>query len=609
MAKTTELKPVDEGAAIADDIRRGVQQRDAKSERWALNKAYYFNDPPERADKDVFEGASDFHFNLTQVFCDALGGWVVGTLTSQEPYCVPSTRGTSGTEDDDVVSVVQNAVWKRLKQARFRRHLRKASQPAGWANAGIVWLSWEKGKGLCVQVIDPRRFVVYPSSRGIADCVLYGRSFDRTRGEIRKLIKDGYYKGDVDKLGASGGQSRKEQETHPGINDTVPYQTASRPEEELIELWEVVRRDPADGSTKIYTVHEDSGTVLKESVFGALSESGTVTPYKHQCAFVFRYKEEATDEFWHQGSVAQDVQGLQTAVNEAMNVYMDGMHMASFGAVFAEPGSAGSSKLVKFGPGSVNREAGLSDAKFFTPSVDVGTCLPLINTCMQHAQIVVRLSSLGAGGALKQGSNVTAREIDAAQAGQNTGVEDYVDTFSDDLPALFAHAQELIYHYDEEARSDAQVYSALAKDYDWNVQVVSPSETPGSQMAALLSLVQMAQDPTTGLKKREIVTRFLRLLERRGVTDASGLQTPANADEIVQEAAEALGVDSKILAVLVAKAMAVDHEERQHQAGLLQNGAPQPGPGMGEAPGGGFLSQLGGGQSPLEGEGTFGPAA
>ncbi len=596
------------GNDLAEDVRRAVSQRDAKSERWGRNKAYYFNDPPEREDKDVFEGASDMHFNLTQVFCDALGGWVVGTLTSQEPYCVPSTRGTSGTENDDVVDTVQNAVWKRLKQCRFRRSLRKVSQPAAWSNCGVLWMTWDEGKGLSIQVIDPRRFVVYPSSRGIADCVMYGRSFDRTRGEVRALIADGYYQGDADLLTNSGGQSRKEQEGHPGINDPVPYQTASRSEEELIELWECVRRDPKTKETSIVTVHEPSGTVLKDSKFGATAEDGTFVPYKNPCAFVFRYKEEATDEFWHQGSVAQDVQGLQTAVNEALNVFMDGMHMSSFGAVFAEPGPGGS-KLVKFGPGSVNREAGLGDAQFFKPSVDVSTCLPLISACMSHAQIVVRLSSLGAGGALKQGSNVTAREIDAAQAGQNTGVEDYVDTFSDDMPALFAHAQELVYHYDEEARKDPEVFNALAKTYDWNVQVVSPSETPGSQMAALMSLFQIAADPTTGLKKREIVTRFLRLLERKGVTDASGLQTPANVDEIVMEAAVALGIDPKILAVLVAQAMAVDHEERQHQQSRLQGVPGQPGGGMGQEPGADVLSQLGVGQGPGMPSGAYGDPA
>ena len=593
------------GERLADNVRRGEDQRNAKSTRWGRNRAYYFNDPEEREDKPD-ESSADHHFPLVQPFSDALGGWIVQTITSIEPYCVPSPKVKPEDGTDDVVTIVQEAVWKNLKKANLRDALRRVAQPSAWANVGIVWCSWTD-EGLRLDVVDPTRFVVYPSSRGLKDCVLYGRSFDRTRGEIRALAKNKveeenpetgevvsytyYLDGEsdedkdriVDSLPSHSGQSRKQVENHPGQTDTTPSQSAPYSEDELIELWEVVAREPSDGSVKVLTIHEGNGQKLKEDDY----------EWRHPCAAKFQIKPEATDEFWTEGSLAQDMQGSQELVNRALCVWDDGMTMSTYGAVFAGPtASANPSKIVKYKPGTITFDASFQNGvTVHSPKVDDSGCPNLIDFIKTHMSAVTRMSQLGAGGPLKSEGDATAREVEQATAGQSTGVDDYVDTFANDLPSLFGHVQELTLAFDPDVKADAELRLALSKEYEWNVQVNSPMNTPRAQFQALGGLYQLAKNPAARLKLTEVVKRILQSQEAMGITDATGLQYP---DDPVMAVVEALGLPPEA-AQLVAphvEALMLEIQVLQQNA-QLQNGEAQPGPGMGQEPGGGVLSILG----------------
>lgn len=596
-----------DGNRLADNVRRGVEQRKAKAARWGRNRSYYFNDPPKREDAPDGDNSADHHFPLVQPFSDALGGWIVQTVTSVEPYCVPSPIQTQEeSETDDVAQDVQAATWKGLKKANLRDALRRSAQPAAWANAGIIWQS-ESDEGRRLDVVDPTRFVVYPSSRSIKDCVLYGRSFDRTRGEIRAMAKKAgesgtyYFDGlsdsekddKVNALQASGigGQSRSQVLDHPGQTDTVPYQSAPHSEDDLIDLWEIVVREPSDGSVKVITLHLDSGVKLKESKY----------PWHHPCAYKFQIKPEATDEFWTEGSLCQDMQGSQEIVNRALNVWDDGMEMATYGHHFAgSAAKASASKITKIKPGGVSWGVGLDNVNTFAPQVDVSGCPEMIEFIKSHMSMVTRLASLGAGGALKDSGDATATEVEQATAGQSTGVDDYVDTFSNDLPLLFAHAQELTLAYDPEVRQNPDLMVAMAKPYEWNVQVNSPMTTPRAQFRALTTLYQLAKDPNARLKLTEVVKRILQAQEAMGVTDATGLMLE---DDPVLAVAEALGLPPEA-AQLVAphvQAMMAEIQALQQNA-QLQAGTGGSGGGMAQEPGADLVSMLGGaGQTGTQG--------
>jgi len=611
MAKKTEpvtgINDPFDGDRISKNVIRGIDQRKAKSKRWGRNRAYYFNDPPEREDaKD--EGSADHHFPLVQPFSDALGGWIVQTVTSVEPYCVPSLieqpeqPGMPEEENtDDIAEDVQEAVWRNLKKANLRDALRRVAQPSCWANCGIIWASWTD-EGLKLDVVDPTRFVVYPSSRGIKDAVLYGRSFDRTRGEIRALAKKGYYfydckEDEIDEkcnaltVSGLGGQSRHQVEDHPGQTDTVPFQTSPHFEDDLIELHEVIVREPSDGSVKIITIHTDSQIKLKESPY----------QWKTPCAFKFQIKPEATDEFWTEGSLAQDMQGSQEIVNRALCVWDDGMTMATYGAGFASQASASSaSKVVKYKPGTITYGVGLENINMFSPQIDVSGCPLLIDFIKSHMSAVTRLSSLGAGGALKSApGGTTAREVEQATAGQSTGVDDYVDTFTNDLPILFTHVQELSLAFDDLVRKDPDLMVSMAKDYEWNVQVNSPMNTPRAQFQALGGLYQIANDPDSGLKKREITKRILQSQEAMGVTDATGLQAP---EDPVMAVTEALGLPPEAAQMIAPHVQQIGMEIQALQD--AQNQMQAPGRGQSpQTPGPSILQVLGQGDP----SGTPGP--
>lgn len=593
MAKTRPLKDTDDGGPIgglrlANNIRRAEEQRDKKAGRYARNRANLLGDPPPRPNPPE-EGAADCHYPIVQPVGDALSAWIVGTVTSIEPWCVPSVDGDVKEGEDDPATVVQKAVWDELKKANPREAVKKASQPACYANAGILWMSWSEGK-IRLDIVTPKRFVVYPSCRGISDCLLYGRSFDRTRGEIRALAKEGYYfaeeaKDGVDALvdgltpDSAGGPSAKDTADHPGMTEVTAHQSAVYSEDDLIELHECVVRNPEDGKSYVCTVHKDSGTLLKQAEY----------TWAHQCAFVFRFKTEATDEFWHEGSVAQDLQGIQRDVNEALNVFMDAVGMSSYGAAFTTAANMGQSKAVRYGRGTMTPVLDPTRMAFFSPSVQAAGCIEIVQFLESKSQAVARLSSMAQGGSLKNtGGDTTKFEAEQAVAGQNTGIEDYVENFVSDLPCLFAHAQELV---DAFAELAPDVKTAVHKKCTWAPQVTSPSGTPSMQARALFGLFELAQSPETGIDVHETASRYLEFLERQGVTDATGLQLPADP---VMAVAKLTGLHP-----LVVKAALTDAAEAQ-QALEAQAGAAEPSAsgGMAGAPGGGPLSLMGGGPPP-----------
>lgn len=612
MAKKQVLKDTNDGGPLggerlAKNIRKGEEQRDSKAERYGRNRANYLGDPPARVNPPE-DGAADCHYPIVQPIGDALSSWIVGTVTSIEPYCIPvfedepaPVSGQEEQEEENPALIVQKEVGKRLKKANLRDALKKVSQPACWANAGVIWVSWA-GENVRLDVIPPKRFVVYPSCRGIADSLLYGRSFDRTRGEIRalakkenelvdedgKLKKERYYFNDPDEQGrdvdalvdsltpdSSGGPSFKEAIDHPGMTEVVPHQTAVYSEDDLIELHECVVRNAEDGSTWIVTVHADSGTLLKKSPY----------PWRTQCAFVFRFKTECTDEFWHEGSVAQDLQGIQRDVNEALNAYMDAIGMASYGAAFVPKGTLGQSKVVRYGRGSMTEVTDPTRMQIFSPAVQAAGCIELVQFLDNKAQAVARMSAMGQGGPLKNsGGDTTKFEAEQAMAGQNTGVEDYVENFGTDLPLLFAHSQELI---DAFADLSPEVKTAMHQECEWSVQVTSPSGTPAMQARSIYGLFEMAQNPETRIRVHETASRYLEFLERQGVTDATGLQLP---EDPVLAVSQILQVPPELVSAML--------QDLSAQVAALEASQPGNGQGMAPKPGGGALSLLGGGEAP-----------
>ena len=157
-------------------------------------------------------------------------------------------------------------------------------------------------------------------------------------------------------------------------------------------------------------------------------------------------------------------------------------------------------------------------------------------------------------------------------------------------PVLFAHVQELVAAL---GKIDPELKAKMDQEFAWSVQVTNPSGTPQMQGAAIGNLISLGENPETGISTYEAVSRYLDMLERKGVTDATGLQMPQDPIEAcaLLLAKQGVQIDPQVLALHIqeaAKETALIVNEQQQMAA----GQPGNGQGMGPEQGPGVLSLL-----------------
>lgn len=579
----TPAKRKEKAQDMASRIYAGEQDRKKRSPRWDACKSFYYNEPSKRGDLP-YEGAANEHVNVTQVAVDALSTHVVGTITSQSPYC----QATFPTTDQELlkrINKLQEAVWFMMERADIENALHSVAQPAGWSNCAHIKVSWD-GDRPKFDVHEPDECGVYPSNvKVLGDGMLYWTSFSRRKEEIERLRKSPdetikyLSEGSVSPTDPAGDKDM----SYPSGRDEIPT-TTSNTDDAPVKLYRVCFKDD-DQKTWWGTIS------AKDSVFLKFDE--VPEDYLECDLFKFAFKNETGTGYYSKGSVVNDLQTGQLTANELMNLLLDGIRMNSYGVMVSES-YPGASTEDTYGPGDWLQRPGMSTAKMFNPQAQLNYVPETMWSVIGYQDKVARISSMGSGGQLKSGA--TATEAGGLLAGQQAGVNEYIKVFGRALKGdkgLFAYVQKLMYvHWEDWIEKlgpflglDDNDYEVFALPIDWKLSASTPSATPASQIQAVQSIVPLAaQMPGLGLDQYKIGAALVRNLQKMGVFEAGEFQLPEDPTALLQQLSIKTGIPPQLLLRAVENAKFIFQQELQSQQSQDPSDRPQGEQGMGILP-------------------------
>lgn len=566
--------------AIVTAIESGKASRITREPRWKQNRAFYYNEPQGRSNPP-FAGASNNHWNLVQVKLDTLGTHVVGTIFSQEPYCVAESY-----TDVDVAESLEKIVQFFAKSSKLEEAAKVVSPIAGWSNHGVIKVRWDhRAKPIPrfrFEVREPFSFVVYPAGLPcLEDALLVGDRFYRTKGEIEAMRQNGDYLPGKELEGVDDAD-KSAFESIPEYGGPPNHSAVDIPSE-IVELWDIFYK--VQGDWWSITVAPTDRAILRCERW-----EYDCLPYAE-----FGYKSKSPEDgHWSAGSVGQDLQGPQLDVNELINLFNDGLRFNFSGLVTAESASW-PEKFLTYSPGSIVQGV-FRGLQYHSPKADLSPILPLLEATLQNADSIARVSPAAAGASMP-GSR-TATEASIIGAGQRAGIDEYISTFGSGIETIFKIMQAMLLKslpdwVDQVGpflNLSPEDIQALSAPCNWNLNAASIGVTPAAQMQTAMMLVDLAlKAPDAGIKQRELGKRILDYAERQGFTNADGLQSDPDPLAIMEELAQALGVDP------VAIAEVIDVAIESGAIGVAQGPADVGGSGVPQIPAQGVPGPVGSG--------------
>lgn len=525
-----ELKETEKDR-IAQDICREIEASErAKGDlpqRWQRNKDLY-HVAPGTTNLNIVEGMQGYTIPLWRPKADRIRAASYSSLTSVEPYVQVIQCGKDGENDQayelDCMTVVE--------ESEFRMHLSQVILDALNTNNGVLHFKPKKTeKGVCVECncVQPKDMMCYPASFGtFKEAKTIGHRFFEMKYRVEKKMKDGLWF----KCELSPSDPYEVKRTgNEKINKSGPDELS--PEDEAIELWEVIREMSIDGGPRakyLCVVAYQSQKLLSIESY----------PYEFPWYVSFKTDREG-GKVWSSDSVAQSLQGIQLAYSDTINILIQGSYQAAFPPV-AIIGGTFNGKAKKYGPGQV-WEIPDTSAQVVTIPIrfDPGKMSELVEKYEQIADSVTGINRLGEGQNLPASTKATA--IDALMQSMAEAKDAYTDALGKGVQDVW----ELLHEYFRLHFFEIKQYFGSKLNLESPEQVPtsvrfevtgqSSSSSPATMLQKLQMARQIASDPASMYDPAKIDDQIMQCLDLPFAT--SGLKKDALS--VIMQTVQALG--------------------------------------------------------------------
>ena len=503
----------------------GVTAREHLKDRWSVNEQYYRNQPdtpvlPENTSGRIRGGQvegdwrSSFHAPLMQPIIDTLVAQLTSSVVNQDTYAVCRIPNA----DQEVIEAISDSMQCLLESAHFAKVVRQAALISALVGTAFVrvhsdvvvedflpltpdvGISQPKTgetlsyAGLVFTILHPRDVAVYPeSAQSISQAKMIAHRGELVRRTEAKELMDAGRWIDYDDVLASGRPrpTEPQQETDMRGSDDSRY---VHPDDGVLECWTglcklKLGKDKVERYYEFVVNRPDRKLLL-------------IKPYPLSKPWysALHIKDEYL-ELFTKGSVAQDLQGLQSLYNECMNEMADGTLATTAPIFFAQDGALVDPKMA-IEPGLVVTCENVEGIKPYAIEFNPSGLLAAMQYVEQMATKVARISQNSQASEISQNST-TATEASLIAAADANTFSNYLEVFSLGLSDVFSTCQQLMAHDWEFFK---MFYGDWLGEFDpaelnrpirWDIRGQVSRQTDAqivAQAQALLALdVQMAQ--------------------------------------------------------------------------------------------------------------------
>lgn len=521
---------------IIDSANGSVQ---GLRERDETNEKFYRMEPYDRQ-AAPHEDACSFSFPMVTEKVDSLVGNMSTLITEGSPYFVYKVSGQQSGYTDVVENTVQflfekanfekylklhllltalngNAAYRTTFKVRAKGfHVEQEDSPSAVPGISTDQIAY---CGLDIQVIHRGDMIVYPTeSSNLLEARFIGHKYYLRRAEIVAKQETGEFLKDEEEFSSS---SKREQDSGRSTTWTnIAVDSSTEDEDEYIQCY--------GGLMKLDT--NGDGVEEWHEVVVAYNEKAILSfePYKYDRPWYFcpTLKHEY-NSWYHAGSVAQNLQGLQLALNELMGMYYDGTMAAAFPTALAnlDVGNL-EDDFAQGKPGRIYGSIGDPKLAVLTATFNPQTFPLILGYIDEMADAVTRVSRASAAQPFRRGT--TATEVSSIQQAAAVSGNDYLLTYTgSELCAMADWAREMAYeNFDMLKLVYGDQFPAQSKDQlmgggTWEVSGRSPARTPMGRMQAAQNLLALAlQTQSPNIDVQELI---------RSIVMDSGLP---NADRI-----------------------------------------------------------------------------
>lgn len=405
-------------------------------DRRQKNYSIQRNEPGSSGQQKIAPNYKPWHVPFTQPRVDIIAGSLYQRFTAIDPMvqCVPI--GLTGLSQ---ASEMERLVQAALSNADLDTQLPLGAQTAAVCGVTLFRYYPDDEKGMCLDVIHPDDFMVYPSTvRSVKDCTTCGHGFWQTVEQIEEKEESGEYL-----EGCSEGLTGRKvaSEDLPGsplIARAQPERGVVRPEDMGVRCWELVTRidtgeKDEDGSEVGKAWYK---VVVTESVPRLLEVKRL--EYSRPWYFEGRLHVE-WGGFWPEGSIAQNLQGMQHLYTDLHNALVAGSFSAMSPRVILSGGVLGE-KMFTMGFGDVFQANGPINVSVIPSAFNPGVLPQMIQEVDAKGDAIARVSRISQNRQLK--GRTTAHEAEMLyQQGEDSEVQ-YAAHFSRPIKEMAEFTQE-----------------------------------------------------------------------------------------------------------------------------------------------------------------------
>lgn len=399
------------GRRICHAIETGIQQKGNLPARIRRNEEYFEN-RKIKPSLLPWKDAEYHHLPVAKQRLSQRAANFVTTVTSHNPYFRFKMIGQQNRVDD----VEQTVQWA-LDAQGFKWSLRSAGRQAMITNTPVFRVTWQDHPeglesathngpfcGPVIDVIHPDYMSVFPATPGpLKGKRLVGHCWEERLAEVRAMQKRKEWFDDVDVVGSD----QRIRAKRPKSNDLQNFAAeGDEAEDANINLWDVLWHDDIEGKGKEKwyraIVRLENNTLLR------------IEPYPEDLPlwYAIGQIDEETGVLWTEGSPAQDVQPIQTAVNSLFNQFLWAIQRQMAPPVITEGISADPGQLVGLAPGTLTTVKNLKSTTVIQAQGTINGVFEGIQMLLSFADAATKVSdSLTGAPSVPQDSTATEQNI------------------------------------------------------------------------------------------------------------------------------------------------------------------------------------------------------